>query len=458
LSAGASPVRQHDASDAGGAVPAPGLSARRAAAHALERMLTKGVALDEALSRSVALADPPLDGRDGRLARSIAFATVRRLGTCRQALGRRMARGLPEGAGRLEPALIAATAQILFLDVPDHAAVTTAVALIQEDRRAARYASLANAVLRRIAREREAILAEAGADPFRDTPAWLAERWQAAHGRDTAESIARAHRTEPGIDLSVKSDPDGWADRLGGIVLPTGSLRLTSRTEIRELAGYETGDWWVQDAAAALPAGLLGVRAGERVADLCAAPGGKTAQLALTGAEVTAVDRSADRLARLQDNLARLGLSATARACDALTFDEGPFDAVLVDAPCSATGTARRHPDTLWLKTQADLDRLAGLQGRLLRHAVGLLKPGGRLVYATCSLEPEEGEDQIERLLAEDGRVAREPLQADKAAARAGFATPAGDLRTLPCHWPNPDPRLAGCDGFFAARLVRRSA
>jgi 16S rRNA (cytosine967-C5)-methyltransferase len=211
----------------------------------------------------------------------------------------------------------------------------------------------------------------------------------------------------------------------------------------------------VQDAAAALPARLLGDIAGKNVADLCAAPGGKTAQLAFAGAKVTAVDRSANRLARVRENLARLGLAAETVTADATEWQAGPFDAVLVDAPCSSTGTIRRHPDVAWLKREADVTQLADLQRRLLDRAVGLTRPGGVLVYCTCSLEPEEGEGQIEALLAREARVRRLPLNPADVAGVAEFVSPAGDLRTLPCHWPDPDPRMAGLDGFFAARLER---
>jgi 16S rRNA (cytosine967-C5)-methyltransferase len=238
-------------------------------------------------------------------------------------------------------------------------------------------------------------------------------------------------------------------------VLPTGSVRTLVHGPISLLPGYVEGAWWVQDAAAVLPARLLGDVRGLRVADLCAAPGGKTAQLAHAGAHVTAVDRSEIRLARLRENLVRLGLTAETITADVTEWSAEPFDMVLLDAPCSSTGTIRRHPDVPWLKREEDIAALALLQRRLLDHAVTLVKPGGTLVYCTCSLEPEEGVDGVTALLQRESGVCRRPIVAEEVNGLAEFLTPDGDLRTLPCHLPNPDPRLAGLDGFYAARLER---
>ena len=225
--------------------------------------------------------------------------------------------------------------------------------------------------------------------------------------------------------------------------------------QVSLLPGYHEGIWWVQDAAAALPARLLGDVAGQSVADLCAAPGGKTAQLALAGANVTAVDRSANRLTRVRENLTRLGLAAELVTADATEWQAGPFDAVLIDAPCSSTGTIRRHPDVAWLKHEADNTALVAVQRRLLDRAATLVKPGGRIVYCVCSLEPEEGEQQIAQLLARDATLRRVPLGDDEIPGTKPFINHDGDLRTLPSHWEDEDPRMAGLDGFFAARLVR---
>ncbi|HVT56320.1 MAG TPA: RsmB/NOP family class I SAM-dependent RNA methyltransferase, partial [Xanthobacteraceae bacterium] len=257
------------------------------------------------------------------------------------------------------------------------------------------------------------------------------------------------------LDITAKESAPAWAEKLGGLLLPTNSIRLANAGQISALAGFDEGAWWVQDAAASLPAKLLGDVTGKSVADLCAAPGGKTAQLAASGARVIAVDRSAPRLNRLRQNLARLKLECETVEADAATWSGGPFDAILLDAPCTATGTIRRNPDLPWQRGPADLLRLAALQTRLLDHAVKLLKPKATLVYATCSLEPEEGERQIESLLARNANLRRVPITAAEAGGVNDFVSPAGDLRTLPCHVPNAEPRLSGCDGFFAARLQR---
>jgi 16S rRNA (cytosine967-C5)-methyltransferase len=280
-------------------------------------------------------------------------------------------------------------------------------------------------------------------------------RWTGAFGRPTAHAIAAMHGEEPPLDLTVKQDPDGWAARLRGRVVATGTVRLVAHGPVSLLPGYVEGAWWVQDAAAALPVRLFGEAAGRRVADLCAAPGGKTAQLAAAGARVTAVDRSPTRRARLRENLARLGLAAETIEADALEWQAEPFDAVLVDAPCSSTGTIRRHPDIPWLKREADVAAMASLQARLLDRAVALTRPGGILVYCTCSLEPEECEMQVSALLGRTPGLVRRPLATAEVGGQAEFVTEAGDLRTLPCHWPDTDPRMAGLDGFYAARLER---
>jgi 16S rRNA (cytosine967-C5)-methyltransferase len=432
-----------------------GLPARRIAAEAFAAVTEDGLALDETLDRLLAAPQgQALPERDRMLVRAIATVAVRRFGTIRRALLDRLTTGLPEQGGPLPQVLATAAAQLLFMDVPDHAAVDIAVRLLQQDRHGSRYTKLANGLLRRIGRERDEILA--AQDPLAlDTPTWLRRRWVAAYGEATAARIAAAHMREASVDITVKSDPEGWAQRLDALLLPTGSLRLRERTALPALDGYEDGAWWVQDAAAALPALILAASPGERVADLCAAPGGKTAQLAAAGALVTAVDRSEPRLRRLVANLARLKLPVETAVADATALPPADYDAVLLDAPCTATGTLRRHPDVAWTKSEEDVGRLAALQSRLLARAVDLVRPGGRIVYCTCSLEPEEGEAQVEALLARDDRVRREPIRADEVPGLPEAVTDAGDLRTLPFMLPHEDPRLAGIDGFFAARLVR---
>lgn len=430
---------------------APGLPARRISADIIDRVLRRKRPLDELLETSGLGALPE---RDRALARTIVATVLRRLGTLRHLLAEQLERGLPREAPHIESVLLTGAVQILFLDVPDHAAVDLAVRLVQDDRHTARYSGLINAVLRRLARDGKARLAALDPVPL-DTPEWLMQRWVAHYGEETARAIAVAHTREPSLDLTVKSDPQTWAATLNGRALPTGTVRTVASGPISQLPGFEAGDWWVQDAAAALPAKLLGDVRGKAVADLCAAPGGKTAQLVQAGAQVTAVDRSGARLARLRQNLTRLKLDATVAEADAASWQGGPFDAVLVDAPCSSTGTIRRHPDIPWLKSEADLSKLGALQTRLLDHAVTLVKPGGTLVYCTCSLEREEGEDQVGALLARNLGFRRNPIRAEEVGGQAEFVTAEGELRTLPCHWPDEDPRMAGLDGFYAARITR---
>jgi 16S rRNA (cytosine967-C5)-methyltransferase len=438
----------------------PGLAARRIAADILDGVLHKRRTLDEQLEG--AAAHPGLKAladRDRALMRRLVATILRRLGTLGHLLSRLLDRGVPTDAPRAQSALLIGAAQILWMDVPDHAAVDLSVRLVQSDRRAAKYAGLVNAVLRRCAREGQCLIDEVRSEAL-DIPPWLMARWTAHYGESAAKAIVAAISHEPPLDLTVKTDAAQWAARLHGEVLPTGTVRTALQGPIAMLPGFPEGRWWVQDAAAALPARLFGDLKGRRIVDLCAAPGGKTAQLAQAGADVTAIDRSPNRVARLRENLGRLSLDARALVADAVEWQDddaavGGFDGVLVDAPCSATGTIRRHPDVAWLKQEADIAALTTLQNRLLQKALALLKPGGTLVYCTCSLEPEEGERTVAALLASEAGVRRAPISAAEVAGLEGIVTPAGDLRTLPCHLPRDDPKLGGLDGFYAARLTK---
>jgi len=435
------------------AVDAPGLAARRIAAEILEGVLRRHRPLEHELEEGAAQADfAALPVRDRALVRALVAMVLRRLGTLRHFLSQWVK--LPARAPRLETALLVGAAQILWLDVPDHAAVDLAVRLVQADRRSARYAGMANAVLRRFTREGAQLLANIDSAAL-DTPHWLMARWEKNYGAKTARAIAIANAREPALDLTVRNDPAHWASVLGGRVLPTGSVRAIAHGPISQLPGYAEGAWWVQDAAAALPAKLLGDVRGLAVADLCAAPGGKTAQIAAAGARVIAVDHAPERLERLRRNLARLHLTAETIAADAAQWQAGPFDVVLLDVPCSSTGTIRRHPDIPWLKRPADIAALAALQRRLALRAAELTKPGGILVYCSCSLEPEEGIEIVRDLLDQGPRLARRPISAGEVFGHSEWLTEDGDLRTLPCHLPDPDSRMAGLDGFYAARLQR---
>jgi 16S rRNA (cytosine967-C5)-methyltransferase len=435
----------------------PGLAARRIAADIVDGVLHKHRTLDDQLDGAGAHPGlKTLSDRDRALMRRLVATTLRRLGTLGHLLSRLLDRGIPTDAPRAQSALLIGAAQILWMDVPDHAAVDLSVRLVQSDRRAAKYAGLVNAVLRRCAREGAPLLEEIKSETL-DVAPWLMQRWSAHYGEAVACDIAHAIGHEPSLDLTVKSDPAQWASRLHGEMLPTGSVRTLLQGSVTMLPGFTEGQWWVQDAAAALPARLFGDVSGKYIADLCAAPGGKTAQLAHAGARVVAVDRSASRMARLRDNLARLSLQAEAIVTDAAEWQGTGelFDGILVDAPCTSTGTIRRHPDIGWLRQEADIAALTALQKRLLQRAAALLKPGGTLVYCTCSLEPEEGEQAIAAFLAVDSSMRRAPIEPSEVTDLGEIITAEGDLRTLPCHLPNQEPRLGGLDGFYAARLIK---
>ncbi len=409
-------------------------------------MLDRRRPLDEALHAHHGLHR--LESRDRALAR-LLVATVLRFRPVLDALiDPCLNRPLPEKASRARHALRLGVAQLLLLDQPAHAAVATAVEVAP-----APFKALANAVLRRLGREgAEKLVA---IDRVRTAiPDSLWQGWVAAFGAEGARKVAEASLTEAPLDLSVKSDPAGWAERLSGRLLPTGSVRLDKAGAIGELPGYAEGAWWVQDAAAALPARLLGRVEGLAVADLCAAPGGKTAQLAALGARVIAVDRSDTRLDRLRINLARLGLAAQRVTADVATWQPSePLDAVLLDAPCSATGTLRRHPDILARRTGLDRLKLAQVQTQMLAATARMVKPGGLVVYAVCSLEPEEGLGVIRQTLAEGAPFEPVPIEAGELALPAQAITPEGFLATRPDYWAE----WGGMDGFFAARLRRRA-
>jgi 16S rRNA (cytosine967-C5)-methyltransferase len=437
----------------------PGLAARRIAADILDGVLHKHRTLDEQLDGAAAHPGlKTLSDRDRALMRRLVATILRRLGTLGHVLSRLLDRGIPTDAPRAQSALLIGAAQILWMDVPDHAAVDLSVRLVQSDRRATKYAGLVNAVLRRCAREGQPLIDEVKSQTL-DVPPWLLTRWIAHYGETAARDIAAAISHEPSLDLTVKSDAAQWATRLHGETLPTGTVRTLLQGSVTMLPGFTEGQWWVQDAAAALPARLFGDIAGKTIVDLCAAPGGKTAQLAQAGARVTAIDRSPNRMARLRDNLARLSLEAESIVTDAAEWQGGAkgggFDGILVDAPCTSTGTIRRHPDVAWLRQEVDIAALVALQKRLLQKAVALLRPGGTLVYCTCSLEPEEGEQAISALLAAEPAMRRAPVDAGEVAGLTETVTAEGDLRTLPSHLRHDDPRLGGLDGFYAARLVK---
>jgi len=420
-----------------------GQPARAAALSILSDVLRKRRPLDAALE-----ATHGLDPRDAGFARAIASATLRRLGQLEALIAEFVPKPPARNrAGPVPEILLAGACELVFLDVPPHAAVDGANRLAQADLKAVHFKPLINAVLRRISREGKDAIARQ--DEARlNVPDWLLARWIETYGEETARAIASAHLKVPPLDIVTKGAVviEG-AEPLFGAV-----QRLQDPVRVDTMPGYQDGDWWVQDAAATLPPLLLGNVKGARVIDLCAAPGGKTAQLAAAGALVTAVEREAARLTLLQANLERLKLPATCIAADVRDWHpEEPAPFVLLDAPCSATGTIRRHPELPWIKNASDVTLCAQVAGELLDSAAEMLAPGGVLVFATCSLEREEGPEQIAAFLARDARFVRVPLTAAEVFGHSEFIDRDGDLRTLPCHLPD----RGGLDGFYASRLKR---
>jgi 16S rRNA (cytosine967-C5)-methyltransferase len=406
---------------------------RSAALSLLAAVLDRHRPLEDALDSL-----PPMEARDRAAAHRLAAAALRRRGTIDAVLEPYLARTPPAEGMHI---LRLGAAALLFLETPAHAAVGTAVALARA-RNLPKLAGLVNAVLRRVAESGASALEELDG-PRLDTPPWLWTSW----GVD-ARDIATAHQSEAALDLTLSP---GAAPPEGGIVLPTGSVRLPAGTRVTELAGFETGGFMVQDAAAALPARLLGAEAGQHVADLCAAPGGKTAQLAATGARVTAVELNPARMQRLEANLGRMGFAAELVRADARNWRPAtPLDGVLLDAPCSATGTIRRHPDVPYLKRQSDILPLTQLQDQLLAAATAMLKPGGRLVYAVCSLQPEEGPARATAAMARLP-LDLDPIRRSELPELAAAIGRDGVVRTHPGLWPH----YGGLDGFFIARFRR---
>jgi len=421
--------------------------ARAAALDLLQGVIRRKQALDQQMTGGAFAA---LDPRGRGFAHNLVATALRRLGQIDALISACLEKPLPPNARTAQDILRLGAAQLLFTGTADHAAVDTAVDLARA-RGQGRLAKLVNAVLRRLQREGAAALATQDAARL-NTPDWLWQSWEAAYGAETCRAIAESHLTPAPLDITVKDDAAGWAERLGGTVLSDRSLRLTETAPVPELPGFAEGAWWVQDRAAALPVRLLGDVAGLSVLDLCAAPGGKTAQLAAAGARVTALDRSEKRLEILARNLERLGLTAETVAADALSWAApAPFDAVLLDAPCSATGTIRRHPDLPHLKGPEDTAKLADLQDRLLARAAGWVRPGGVLVFATCSLQPEEGPGRVRAFLAQHPGFTTEPVTAGESGITPEMVSAEGWLRTL----PSMAAEIGGMDGFFAAALRR---
>lgn len=431
--------------------PAAALASRRLVLAVLDMVLRRAQPLEETLIRHPGFA--PLDGRDRAFARLLASTVLRRLGEIDALVSARLERPLPEGTNALVDTLRLGAAQILFLETPPHAAVDTSVRLV-EAAGLDRFKGLVNGLLRRLVREREGLRPPDDSVGPVNTPGWLWESWVAAYGAAAARAIAAQHLREAPLDFSLRDPASAasWAAQLDAEVMPGGTLRRAAGGRIEDLPGYADGAWWIQDVAASLPVRLLGDVAGRNVIDLCAAPGGKTLQLLAAGARVTAVDVSARRMARVAENLARAGFAADQVTADAVRWRPAIApDAVLLDAPCSATGTLRRHPDIARTKSMADIVRLGSLQDRLLSAATAMLRPGGLLVYAVCSLQPEEGPGRIAAALDRGLPLEPVPVRAEELPGFEDAIGRAGDVRTLPSVWAG----RGGMDGFYVARLRR---
>ncbi|WP_417320881.1 16S rRNA (cytosine(967)-C(5))-methyltransferase RsmB [Emcibacter sp.] len=428
------------------------LQSRLAALYLLEQILDRGQALDGAFE-NCCRKYPELDQRDRAFVRYLVTTCLRRQGQINAIINFCTPRNLTPKQAKIRYILQLGLTQLLYMEVPAHAAVDSSVRLAdqQKNQSVRQLKGLVNAVLRRVDRERE-IVAEKFADPFLNVPKWLRNSWIERFGKGPARRIMPPLLEEPSLDLTLKpgEDPEAWAEKLGGTVTPFKGVRLERAGQVEKLPGFEEGHWWVQDLAARLPAELLGAREGARVLDLCAAPGGKTAQSAAKGCKVTAVDISDKRLRRLRENMTRLSLDVDVVVSDAAEYrPEELFPYILLDAPCSSSGTLRRHPDMAWNKSPDDVESLADIQRRVLAAAVDMLSPGGTLIYCVCSMEAAEGPDQIRALLESDLPLNRDRIRPEEVPGLEQSIGPDGDLQTLPFHYPG------GMDGFYICRLKK---
>ena len=390
-----------------------------------------------------------LEKRDRSFIRHLATTTLRRLGQIDDLINQCIKHPLPRRATAARDVLRVGVCQLMFMNTPAHAAVNTTVSIV-DNIKIQHYKKLINAVLRRIAREGQNLIQKQDAE-YLNTPKWLWESWCKTYGEVSCRNIATTHLREPPLDISVKRDVKRWASCLNATVLATGTLRIKKTNNVTLLEGFDEGAWWIQDAAATLPVKLLGNVRGKHVIDLCAAPGGKTAQLINSGAKVSAVDRSAKRLYRLEKNLNRLKMKATTFCIDANKWKpKEKADFILLDAPCSSTGTIRRHPDILHLKKEEDISKLCKIQFQLLEAALGMLNPGGKIVYCTCSLQPQEGPEIIDRILETEPSLQLDRVNPEEINNLKELLTDEGTVRCLPYHLN----KKGGMDGFFIARLI----
>ncbi len=428
----------------------PKHGARYVAARAVQEVLEKLTPLDIALSGQ-ALFDQ-LEARDRGFARLISATVLRRMGQIDKVLAPFIKKEPPS---YVLSVLRTGAAQILFLDTPPHAVVDAAVSLLKRSKKTMRAAGMANAVLRRVSEQGDTLLAQTR--PLDNLPTWLRLSWEDAYGAQTTRAMANMLTQDPPLDISVKDDVKLWAETLDAQILPTGTLRRDKIGDVTRLPGFVDGAWWVQDISASLPVKLLGDVKGKRVLDLCAAPGGKTMQLAAAGAHVTALDKNETRLQRVHENLARVNLSANVVVADVLRWKDpenlkgGGFDCVILDAPCSATGTFRRRPDVIYSKSPADVASLMRLQEKLLMAAARHVRPGGTLIYCTCSLQTRENEEQIAKFMKNRTNFRHNCILEEDISDVPESINTEGHLRVLP-HFLQ---EKGGMDGFFVARFTR---
>ena len=413
-------------------------TARRVAHHLLDQITGEGRLMPELLAAGVL---DRLDPADRARAQRLTLDTLRGLERADRLLEKHLRKNPPLTVRNM---LRLATVEIC-MGGDAHGVVNEAVAIVGQDKRTGALKGLVNAVLRKIAVEGPAAWAKLRVPRL---PKWLRDPLVAAYGAPVVTAMEAVQFATPPLDLTARGDAAAVAAAVGGAVLPTGSVRIAGAGQVTALPGYDSGDWWVQDAAAAIPARVLAARPGEAVLDMCAAPGGKTMQLAATGAQVTALDISEARMARVAANLARTGLVADVVVGDAMTH-QGQYDAILLDAPCSATGTIRRHPDLPHAKDGSDFGALMEMQAAMLDHALTLLKPGGRLIYCTCSLLPDEGEVQVDEALARHPGLRVDRAALDLAGLDPAWITEEGGLRLRPDLWADQ----GGMDGFYIACL-----
>ncbi|WND04119.1 transcription antitermination factor NusB [Temperatibacter marinus] len=423
---------------------------RKVAVEAFRAVLEKQQTLENAITESA--NREKLDSRDRAFVVQLTSTALRRYGSLIGTLDFMMEKPFKENATDVRAVILLGMTQIFFMRTDDHAAVNESVNLLYGKRE--RYRGIANAILRRSIRERDEILSHMESTPEEDLPHWIASSWTQTYGAEIVAKIAQCLRHPPKIDLTVKNDADrdDLALELEAKIMPTGNLRIDP-TDVSKLSGYDQGAWWVQDLATSIPATLLGDIKGKTVVDFCAAPGGKTMQLAAAGAQVIAVDRSKPRLKRLHANMKRTWLKAKVITDDALTVDLSDYeiDHILLDAPCTATGTLRRNPDMMWCKDPEDVIKLAGLQKRMLKRSFDLLPVGGTLIYCVCSLEAPESIDPITDFLSRTKTAERRPITSSEVGGLKELITEDGDLLCLP-HYLSDE---GGMDGFYAARLTK---